>query len=89
MKRYRLASWIMGLALILTLGAVPVLAAEENGGISPGDVIARRGCLKGTGHRHQPESYLAYFECRQQRCSDGSGSSRQRLGTDSDLGFQR
>ena len=40
MKRYRLASWIMGLALILTLGAVPVLAAEENGGISPGDVIA-------------------------------------------------
>lgn len=42
MKRYRLASWIMGLALILTLGAVPVLAAEENGGISPGDVIAER-----------------------------------------------
>ena len=29
MKRYRLASWIMGLALILTLGAVPVLAQKK------------------------------------------------------------
>ena len=46
MKRYRLASWIMGLALILTLGAVPVLAAEENGGISPGDVIAGEAASK-------------------------------------------
>ena len=46
MKRYRLASWIMGLALILTLGAVPVLAAEENGGISPGDVISGEAASK-------------------------------------------